>query len=365
MFLDFTKNMTRALVEREFHLASVMGVNGELTAEKGLAVLLKAAPPVLYVVAFMNLDRVPVSDYAAAMDDFLDRLRQNLERYVCTRIIATHFLYGETLPEAARTFADAQEPIPDAIVNQVWWLADGGEQQVLPGAKQPKNVLDLQKVAQTAFAQPAPKESLEEIVGHVDLRSMFLTRSKDHKLTLYLIAVNIVIWFVIAISGQSDAFILFFANHPRLVLQEHQVYRLLTSVFIHLGLMHLLYNSLSLYIFGSLFEEAFGKRMYLALYLVSGVIGSLFSVLFTRALSAGASGAIFGLLGGILAWTVVNKHSIGGFDSRTLLIFALGFFLCGVFMGGVDHFAHLGGFLSGFVFAYLQQKRLKKKNAVS
>jgi len=153
---------------------------------------------------------------------------------------------------------------------------------------------------------------------------------------------------------------------PALVA-EGEVWRLLTSVFLHSGFAHLAINMISLYFLGSFAEVSFGRGRFLALYFISGIAGGLAYLYFGAfdSPAVGASGAIFGLLGGMFGFAIRR----GTFSLRNpvinqlLILTAINLFL-GATIPNVSNTAHVGGLVGGFVFGYLiaptvsSQKRL-------
>jgi rhomboid protease GluP len=153
---------------------------------------------------------------------------------------------------------------------------------------------------------------------------------------------------------------------PALVA-EGEVWRLLTSVFLHSGFAHLVLNMISLYFLGSFAEVSFGRGRFLTLYILSGIAGGLAYLYFGafNSPAVGASGAIFGLLGGVFGFAIRR----GTFSLRNpvinqlLILTAINLFL-GATIPNVSNTAHLGGLAGGFVFGYLMaptvssQKRL-------
>jgi rhomboid protease GluP len=142
---------------------------------------------------------------------------------------------------------------------------------------------------------------------------------------------------------------------PALVA-EGEAWRLVSSVFLHSGVVHLGFNMLSLYFLGSFVEEAFGRSRFLALYLLSGVSGGLAYLYFGgfNAPAVGASGAIFGLLGGVLGYALRR----GTFSwqnpliRQLLILLALNLYL-GFSIPNISNTAHLGGLAGGFAFGWL------------
>jgi rhomboid protease GluP len=135
-----------------------------------------------------------------------------------------------------------------------------------------------------------------------------------------------------------------------------EAWRLLSSVFLHSGVTHLGFNMLSLYFLGSFVEEAFGRGRFLALYLLSGISGGLAYLYFGEfnAPAVGASGAIFGLLGGVLGYALRR----GTFSwqnpliRQLLILLALNLYL-GFSIPNISNTAHLGGLAGGFLFGWL------------
>ena len=142
---------------------------------------------------------------------------------------------------------------------------------------------------------------------------------------------------------------------PALVA-EGEAWRLLTSVFLHSGFAHLAMNMISLYFLGSFAEVSFGRGRFLALYFISGIAGGLAYLYFGafNSPAVGASGAIFGLLGGVFGFAIRR----GTFSMRNpvinqlLILTAINLFL-GATIPNVSNTAHIGGLVGGFVFGYL------------
>lgn len=129
-----------------------------------------------------------------------------------------------------------------------------------------------------------------------------------------------------------------------------QWWRLFTAMFLHVGVFHLLLNSLGLYIFGSLIEQVLGSARFLAVYLVSGFCASAVSFAFGSpgAVAAGASGAIFGLLGAWLAYNFRRRSlSLARANIQGAMMLIAINVVFGLAIPGVDNFAHLGGLAAG------------------
>jgi rhomboid protease GluP len=186
--------------------------------------------------------------------------------------------------------------------------------------------------------------------------------------TFGLIAACVLVYMLVALLGTSLGVLLNegLVQQPREVLYlgalvpamvaQGEVWRLVTSAFLHSGFVHLALNMLSLYFLGSFAETSFGRSRFLALYFISGIAGGLAYLYFGpfNAPAVGASGAIFGLLGGVFGFAIRR----GTFSTRNpiisqlLILTAINLFL-GATIPGVSNTAHIGGLVGGLIFGYL------------
>ena len=188
--------------------------------------------------------------------------------------------------------------------------------------------------------------------------------SSSHFISLLLLSINIVLFVLMAFaeskSGGGGASFINSATEPVLtnfgvrrpdLIAQGQWWRLVTPNFLHLGVMHLMFNSLALYQIGPLAEELYGSQKFLFIYLGTGIISNIASFVFGIR-GAGASGAIFGLIGLL----VVYGYRLGGAGGRGLakqmLIWAGAGMIYG-FILHADNVAHAGGFIAGAAFGLL------------
>lgn len=141
-----------------------------------------------------------------------------------------------------------------------------------------------------------------------------------------------------------------------------QYYRLLSAMFLHASTTHLMINSFSLHSTGPSVESWFGKKRFLALYLLSGLCGNVLSLCCTPTPAVGASGAIFGLVGASAVLLARHRDILGPRSRRALqslvYIVVMNFGL-GLTPGSrIDNFGHLGGFMGGIAYSYLFGPRL-------
>lgn len=141
------------------------------------------------------------------------------------------------------------------------------------------------------------------------------------------------------------------------IIRDREVYRLLTAMFLHGGLMHLFFNGYALYVIGTNVERVYGHARFLLVYFLGGLTGSLFSLLFSSYASVGASGAIFALFGAELVFVYRHRDLFGRAAYRQLqnMIFLLALnILIGLSPGSrIDNWGHIGGFLAGVGLSWL------------
>ncbi len=131
------------------------------------------------------------------------------------------------------------------------------------------------------------------------------------------------------------------------LVKSGQVYRLITSMFMHGSIWHLLCNMYSLYVIGCATENYFGKKKFLLIYLVSGIIGSMFSCIFNTGWSLGASGAIFGLMGALCYFGYYYRLYMGKALYNEIIPVIILNLALSLVVSNIDFYAHIGGLIGG------------------
>lgn len=173
-----------------------------------------------------------------------------------------------------------------------------------------------------------------------------------------VLALNVVIWLLMTFSGGSTdlrVLIRFGAKVPWLGAAG-EYWRLFTAIFLHIGLLHLVFNSYALYSLGPQIESLFGRSRFLVLYLLSGLAGNVAGYVMSESVSAGASGAIFGLIGALAVYLARHRHILGRRGQRALsnVVFIILYNLVlSLSVPGIDVFGHLGGLAGGLVIGRL------------
>ncbi len=170
---------------------------------------------------------------------------------------------------------------------------------------------------------------------------------KKPVVTYALILINVFMFLFPLINGNSEEFYNLFASYGPFV-KMGEYYRLLSAAFMHANIAHLIFNMYALWIIGMQLESFIGKWRYLVVYLFSAISGSLLSVIVTpNAVSVGASGAIFGLLGALLYFGYHYRVYLGTVIKSQIIPLIVINLLLGFMVPGIDNAAHIGGLIGG------------------
>ena len=188
-------------------------------------------------------------------------------------------------------------------------------------------------------------------------------------MTVLLAAVNVIVFLALSIQGMTEdaEFMLHHgAMYVPYVAEGDEYYRLFTCMFLHFGFEHLMNNMVVLLIVGWNLEMAVGKVKYLFLYIGSGLCGNVVSAIWDIRtgeydVSAAASGAVFGMIGGLLYVALRNRGRIGDISGRGIAFMVIVTLYYGFSNTGVDNAAHVGGLLSGFLLAVLLYRKRERE----
>jgi rhomboid protease GluP len=169
---------------------------------------------------------------------------------------------------------------------------------------------------------------------------------------------NIVIFVLMSLAGgtTNEATLLAFGVKANTLIDSGQWWRFVTPVFIHIGLLHLLFNSYALWSVGQQVEKLYGSARFVLLYVVTGVAGVAASYFYhPMAISAGASGAIFGLFGVLLVFGLRYRSTLPPFFARAVGTGVLPVIVINLIIGfsipAIDNSAHVGGLIAGAILA--------------
>lgn len=296
------------------------------------------------VAEFVYMDRIGNSD---DKDGYIQAIVQK-QNYFANRPI----LIGVNEPFEARNGKKLEWILGSFAIGSLVWLV-----MIL----MPK--IDQKELTRIKAAKPdiVAKKEMKEFVD-------FFKPKAGYFITPVLIYINIIVFAIMVIIGLGfisfhGADLLTWGANYRPLVTEGQWWRLVTSTFLHGGIMHLLANMYGLLFVGIFLEPLLGWKKYLLAYLLTGILASLASVLWYDAtVSVGASGAIFGLYGIFIAFllTKIYEPDLAKSFLVSTMIF-VGYNLLMGLAGGIDNAAHIGGLLSGFLIGLILSSALKKQ----
>lgn len=261
------------------------------------------------------------------------------------------------------------------------WVIDLYTNQLIIYETQSSDFMGLRGEIENIIAEEQNNQMLQgntkEVQGYEKIPYSMTSQNRINKIKVFtpmntlIIGLNIIAYLVMHYSGLfggTDQMIrrggIFWYD----VIDKREYYRILTSMFMHVDLEHILNNMIVLLMIGANLERVAGKLKYLLLYFGTGMIADITSIVynmmkdkqssdFIPTYSIGASGAIFGAVGAMIYIVIVNKGRLEGIGRRQIILFAIFGLYGGIANAGVDSAAHIGGIISGVILALIIYRR--------
>ena len=368
-FADYARALFEKLVANNYeHIKGLDMVGDEISYATKIIGLVNFTGSMWSAVVILNTNIVDCETYKAAIKPRLDAYFDSLLREYGKKNMAVLNLFVSEKPSDYESFFAADNFDFDRPIINIYWEAALYDKSLKVAKNHPDKIENLGELVKTSFNfnqaaeefNSAEHSSTHEIYERaVSKRIKLKERSGPVPIaTFILIIINMAIHAIIATGGPPWFFFAMGSGAlvPRLVING-QYYRLFTSMFLHANFMHLLNNCFSLYIFGSRAERFYGTLKFCAIYLLSGIFGGIVSTLLLPYATIGASGAVFGLLGAVLALTVKSKTDAAGVNYPVMLTIAMVSVGMGFVRPEINNHAHIGGLLAGFIAGYLLFKR--------
>lgn len=352
-------NLYRAFLENEFRLIPGFFDKSDVTEESIYVGVYRQIGHIIYAVALINEKAAgdKCFNYIAELKKISRTVFENAE---VSNIIFLNVIVSDNPSEDIIQFSREFDFDSEKRFIDLCWIADPFNKKIIVGGNQPDKILNIHKIIyerfNTAENGTSLGKSVYEIAADVKNENKKAIKAVKCTATYILIIINILVLTLMEMNGGSqdtEVLIRFGAVVPELIIYGHEFYRLFTAMFIHIGIIHLLANLLSLYILGSRAEKYFGSGLFLVIYFLSGAGASAASVLFTGSVSAGASGAIFGIMGSMLVYSIMSGKSFGDFSGYFILMFSLVNIGAGFAVDGIDNAGHIGGFIVGAVISLI------------
>lgn len=195
---------------------------------------------------------------------------------------------------------------------------------------------------------------------------------KKEPMTALMLVINLFVFLLVEFTGGSqnvEHMVKCGAADTSLILERGEWYRILTCMFLHFGMAHLANNMLVLFVLGGRLERTMGKIKFVLIYILGGMAGNLCSIRMNMrtgdyTVSAGASGAVFAVMGAMIYVLLRRKGRVEDITARQMVIMAAFSLYFGFTSSGVDNVAHVGGMLSGFLLAVIFYHPRKMRTVV-
>ena len=338
-FEAFSKNLYTLLAQQEFNLA--------MTASENVA---ESSHWLVQKREMTTLVGVNVIDNSKALWENVLSISKMTEAHAAGlgigSVVNVYILAGGITP----SFNGASDFFGQPIYS-IFWHVDLATGEVSAPNGQPKKFINLRDLISKSFTELS--ESGQVTFSDIDTQQQILAPSPKYNhanLTYWILAINAVILGAIYNAGFPHNILVplyFGAIYPPLILYGGEWFRLFTAMFIHFGIYHFAANAMGLLIFGTRIERYFGRLWFAVIYITTGLAGSVASLFLSRAYSAGASGAIYGLVGFIFVYTKLSKRTIEYINWYVMFIYIGIGITMGFTQPGIDNFAHLGGLFAG------------------
>jgi len=319
----------------------------------------KIAGAVAYYYAVYEADTADMAAYAGLKEIVDQRVSAVSARYNMRHAVVFNIFVGDLSDDVREIekMIDNQGEFTMMEKYDVYYGADTANMRIMRNTGQPHNMDGA--LAKIERALKGKGESIK-----AEARSHYAVPVAAQPILCYIIlAINAIVFLMMELNGGSTntaTLIRFGAVSYHLVFTFGEYHRLITPIFLHIGFMHLVFNTLSMVLFGMRAERYFGHVKFLIIYLASGIAGNLAMALANEhSLGAGASGSLYGMMGALLAFTLLRKQHVENFRAGILgMMIAVGI-LMGFTMNqipdmpNVGNAAHIGGLVVGVGLGYL------------
>ena len=360
-FESFINNLRRSLPNLWFTEVNVRE-SGEY-AKDPFVCAVKSDGGIFYILyAFDAANHLP--------DDFCNITETLIKKYNLRNTVVFSIMVADKVNEERREklrrIADDSEEFYLQPVCGVNYLLNVSDNSLYTRANQSQDISGIKNMIEKCMKfYNGEFESGEPVT-----RNYAKPRASNEFFTYLIILICVLIFALMEMNGGSqdpNVLVRFGAIQSGQQSGGTDLYSLLTlitSMFVHIGWTHIMFNGAALLIFGTRAEKYYGKLNFLIIYFGSGIIGGIVSVLTTmdsfHTIIAGASGGIFGLLGSLLAFTQITKTRIDGLSSQSLIIYIIVVTAMGFFVPGTGNAAHIGGAVTGYLLGIPLSYRLRQ-----
>ncbi|WZL80828.1 rhomboid family intramembrane serine protease [Vallitaleaceae bacterium 9-2] len=307
-----------------------------------------------YIVSILHgtkANKLDINRYAF----YMQNLSSQFQQFHTDRVIILNLFVGEWEPQIYAYYN--KMPNIEATTIEVAWFIDSLQRKLVIPEHQLNSIMGIEKDLRILLKEK--KQNYYAIEKETEA----------HYTTLAIGIINVIVWIFMEINGGStdpNVLMRFGAIQVDFIVRTQQYWRLLSAMFVHIGIMHLFFNMFGLYIFGSRLEKYISAKQFLMIYLGAGIVGSIFSFAYhyftgPYIIAAGASGAIYGIIGAALVLSRAMNNSMDGINHYIIWLFFIYGIVYSVISPNVDLYAHVGGFIGGICISVPIVRRRRKE----
>jgi len=374
---NYINNVDTILIEKEGFIP-VINKDGQRIQHDGMKIVQKVLQDKFMVVELLDADLMNEEQIKSKLEIARKSLGQMAQMGESTVIAFQVFVFN-SVPDEKKLQLIREGQMEDVYIRKYLpcIIVDLANKQVNKLYNLPIKVQGIEEVLKSVLDM----DNSESISSDNNLNSVLKTEKESNHpsarfidkvpfVTYGLIAINVLMWLVMNIYALvkgvnvQSLFIPFGAKENYLIFSG-EYWRFLTPVFLHADIEHLIMNCLSLFVFGRIVEGMYGHKKFTFIYFTAGIMGSIASFMLSPNSAVGASGAIFGLMGALLYFSVENPTLFKKYFGNSILVMVVINLVYGFIRPGIDNYGHIGGLIGGFLASGIVKLRKSTNKLLS
>ncbi|MCL1845375.1 MAG: rhomboid family intramembrane serine protease [Defluviitaleaceae bacterium] len=359
MFAQFSARLCELAMNNGYRFD---GSDSDKISQAAFWIADKTDPATLTVIRVIDADKMNMQKIIE-WDEINHELSESLSEQHKS-IVHVYIIAGGDPSEITRAEEYFGQP-----VYSIFWHINLETKKLSAAPGQPKKFLNIHSMISDAFnslSNPPAQGAISPVMfSEIQVKADNLRPKLKHRHAIVCYTIILLNLGILLLSYRHEEVFYFGVIHPLIVVHAHEWFRLFTAMFVHFGTAHFFANTFGIMIFGTRLENYLGRGIFLLTYIFSGLLGSIVSLInlyffHPLAVSAGASGAVFGIFGAIFAYSRITKHSLDFINWYLLLIYIGINLVMGFATPGIDNFAHIGGLVGGLLIGGIYGIMIKK-----
>lgn len=307
-----------------------------------------------------SLNSIILHENIQRYQDYIRKIKWDFINKGYRNIQVLHVILSEVIEVAKSYLSDSD----------CYWIVNKVENKLIIYENQKAQFLDARDCIEGVINGNEQTVSVKDIISNTKRRLKANNNIVSMVITLSIIVINNIVFLIMDWSVDGRIYNTFIENGGisfQTAIVKHQYYRFITSMFIHSDISHIFGNMIVLFFIGREIEKRLGSGRYLLLYFIGGIVADCTSLGYNKmydkvTLSIGASGAIFAVVGAMIAILVINRDEFKEIGIQRLIFFVIITMYNGITTTGIDNAAHIGGLISGAIIGYCLYKNKYRRN---